>query len=419
MATKTDDRDRIDALDLIRGLAILGVFVMNIRDFSMHLRSFDDPLVAGGAVHANVVAWCLGNGLFADKMILILSMLFGAGIVLIHEHAGLRLEDGSRINRRRQMALLAIGLLHAYALWFGDILNTYALGGLLLWPARRAKPVKLFAAGILLYAVAAVFRQWPMLYRDGIRSWLFDSWSFGLGYGRAKPPMTWTAAYHGTWLELAHWRAWLNWYWHVEGFVSFNGWRCLGAMLIGMGFMKAGVLSDHPRPTVVRRLIVAGYGLGVPLVLLGMNESLAGHAVLGPRFGLRSVTSYENLATIVGSLLMALGHLGLFLVWNRKSRGSAFAGRIRAVGRMALTCYLLQTVASVLVFDPWALAQWGEWSFVRQLGFVVAVNTVLLAAAPIYLRRFGQGPIERLWRGFYRPRRAESVGAISEPSPRS
>ena len=158
MATTTDSSDRIGALDLIRGLAILGVFVMNIRDFSMHLRSFDDPLVAGGAVFPNVLAWCLGNGIFADKMILILAMLFGAGIVLIHERAGLRMEDGGRINRRRQMALLAIGLLHAYALWFGDILITFSLGGLILWPARRVKPDKRFAAGLLLYSFSAVFR---------------------------------------------------------------------------------------------------------------------------------------------------------------------------------------------------------------------------------------------------------------------
>lgn len=392
-------RERIEVLDVLRGIAILGILVMNIRNFALPLAAFHDPLFAGGGA-ASLVTWFVGGLLFEDKMIAILSLLFGAGLVIAGDRAG----QGSTILAlaRRHVALLLIGALHAYFVWYGDILNTYAIAGLLLLPLRRAKPRTLVVLGILVSFCSLALRIWPTLYRDHLHPW-----TLGRLYTPApKPPLTEAAAYRGSWAELIAWRAWLNWHWHFRGNLGFNLWRCGGLMLIGMALARARFFVTLAR-RLARRLVAFGYALGMPAVLLGLHHEAAQHAALAERFGFSVLWTRMGAVGLAGSTLVALGHLGAVTLLVASGTRVRLRGLCSAVGRFALTNYLLQSALCVLVFDGWALGGWGRWTMAEQAVLVVAIWIAQTSASAWWQRRFAFGPAEALLRAvtyLHRPR---------------
>lgn len=382
---------RIEVIDVLRGVAILGILVMNIRNFALPLREFQNPFTAGGGMWS-LGTWLAADILFEDKMISILSLLFGAGIVLIGgktDRVATR-----RILVRRNVALLALGLAHAYLVWYGDILNTYAFAGLMLFALRGLRPRTLLLLGIAVCLSSAVLRTWPQIYRDHIHPWLLG-W---IHDPPRRPPLTEEAAYTGTWIDLYAWRAWLNWFWHFRGAVAFNLWRCAGMMLIGMALMKARAFAPEHRARTGRRLAALGYGLGLPLVLLQVWDEAARHPGLQAWWGLPPVWDRISGPGVIGSSLLALGHTGLVLLLCRPRAAGPIRAALAAAGRLALTNYLVQSVICVLVFDGWAGGQWGRWSMAEQILLVFAVWAAQLAWSPFWLRRHDYGPVEWLWR---------------------
>src|ERR1043165_3507965 len=229
-AAPTSETTRIRSLDLLRGVAVLGIFVMNSRNFGLPLQQFDNPAFPGRpgspAKAADLWAWAIGNLAFEDKMIAIFSMLFGAGIVLNADRiaaAASRLRAAS-IHYRRMFWLLIIGLIHAYGLWYGDILNTYAICGALLYPLHRLRPGLLVGIGILVITISIWARVGPRMYETVVPR---DSASAQVDTPR--PPEStqdriWREstenedkAYRGSYIDLFRWRANLNTVWHFYG----------------------------------------------------------------------------------------------------------------------------------------------------------------------------------------------------------
>jgi uncharacterized protein len=384
--------ERIASIDVLRGVAVLGILVMNMRDFAMPLRAFDDPAFPAGFTWANFFAWITGNLFFQDKMIAIFSMLFGAGIVIFTERAAARGAPVASLYYRRHFWLLVFGLIHAYGFWFGDILLTYAVCGMVLYPARKLPPRFLFVLGFLIFSVAILFRQWPHVYDDVAR------FLFGRLHERTKPPIPTADAYHGTWLDLFRWRAWLNWYWHVEGALGYDFWRCSGFMLAGMGMLKLGIFDAGRNARFCRNLMAWGYGIGLPLAAFAVYESMAENRVMAARFGMKSLFPAEATALLLSGAAVALGHVGLVMQICRAGLVPRLRSALAATGRMALTNYLGQTLICVLVFDGWAFGQWSRWGIAAQLLVVVAIWVAQLIASPIWLRHFQFGPMEWLWR---------------------
>ena len=147
---------RIDALDVLRGVATLGILVLNIQAFAMPLAAYYNPTALGPLEGANLYVWVMGRMLADQKFMTIFSMLFGASIVLITERAEAR-GDVRRVHYRRMGWLLIIGLLHAHLLWSGDILFLYAVCGMLVYPLRRLPAVLLLVLGALLLAIASAY----------------------------------------------------------------------------------------------------------------------------------------------------------------------------------------------------------------------------------------------------------------------
>src|SRR5437879_2843540 len=145
--------ERVMAVDVLRGVALLGMLPMNIVAFAWPFTAYFDPIAGGGFEGLDRVIWIGCHIVFDQKMLTIFSMLFGAGLVLMGERAEARGRSLTKVYYRRVLWLLAIGMMHAYLIWDGDILVTYAQCGLLLYLFRRWSPRGLIVLGSILVVV--------------------------------------------------------------------------------------------------------------------------------------------------------------------------------------------------------------------------------------------------------------------------
>lgn len=163
--------NRIQTLDVLRGVALLGILVVNIEAFALPSGVLFDPHSAGGFEGANQFVWEWSTVFFFEKMMAIFSMLFGAGIVLFCNKAETAGVQPAKTYYRRILGLLLIGLIHAYFLWHGDILVPYALTGLLLYLFRKRSPKALITVGVVFLVFGAL-----MQFVAGLQfSWLRNS----------------------------------------------------------------------------------------------------------------------------------------------------------------------------------------------------------------------------------------------------
>lgn len=323
IAEPTQPQQRIVALDVLRGAALLGILVINVRYFAMPLSALNDPTWPSGELsQSDFFSWFFGTLLFEDKMIALFSMLFGAGIVLTAKRSlGLHLS--------RQAWLFMIGAAHAFLLWHGDVLMIYAVCGLLLTLVRRAPASLLIPAGILCVLTAIGQRQWEPLAAElgpPLVSASDAEASEGPSAFAQRRSEVWgrlledeVAVHQSSYGELFTWRAELNLWWHFYGGM-FNLLRCGGFMLIGMGLMRARWLDGSQGLGFELGLAASGFLCGGALTLLGMHPQMTG------MLGGDTVDDPQALARLgrTGYILrhasagpVTLGWIGLLLAWRR------------------------------------------------------------------------------------------------------
>lgn len=395
---------RIASLDLIRGLALLGILTMNIT-LALPGPARLVPTIAGGFTGANYAAWILGFLLFDEKMITLFSMLFGAGILLL----GQKSKRPGRLFLRRQVILLGIGLVHAYLIWEGDILVPYAICGLVVYPLRRLSPQRLLALGFLIWL--------PSLALSGFVGRIFaESREANSRVESARASGRKPSAAD---VELASaWRSFRPSPIEVQGLIEENRrqswwqltvrrapetfefqtmvfftsflWTIPARMLVGMALFKLGILAGTRPPGFYLRAAMAAYLIGFPFVTFAMCGLLARD--FDPAYLFSAGLEINQF----GSLFVATGHACL-LLWLQTS--GRFGGQaLQAVGRMALTNYLMQSLIATTLFYGYGLAQFGLWDRVHLYGLVFAIWAFQLAVSRVWLRDFQFGPIEWLWR---------------------
>ena len=157
-------KQRIKSIDVLRGIAVFGILLMNITGFGLPMQAYGDPDIAGGKTGLNLYAWITTSMFFEGTMRAIFSMLFGAGFIILtsrHEDKGVGLEVAD-VHYRRVIWLVIFGIVHAYLLlWFGEILYAYGIMGLFLFPFRKLTPKVLIVAGLCLGEPGAAEYQTP------------------------------------------------------------------------------------------------------------------------------------------------------------------------------------------------------------------------------------------------------------------
>ena len=392
-ASPTQTGARIASLDVLRGFALLGILVMNIQLFSMPSAAYQNPAAFGDLTGINLGVWTFAHVFFSQKFLTLFSMLFGAGVCLFADRIEARGGRPAKWHYRRMGWLLAFGLAHAYLLWAGDILVTYAICGCLVYLLRRRGPRTLVVAGVasllvtsLLLVLAGSALTVPEVPEEAIseirRGWTPDASELDAEI----------AAYRGGWSEQQPVRAAEAFGIHVGLLPFFAVWFCAGLMLIGMALYRWGILSAARDDRFYARLAAMGLLAGLPLVAFGAWWNFAGD------WAWQRSMFFGSLFNTWGCIPVALGYLGLVMLAVRRGFLPGLQARLAAVGRMAFTNYLFQTVLCTTIFYGHGLGLFASAERYQQLLIVFAVWALQLWLSPIWMRRYSYGPLEWLWR---------------------
>ncbi|MGN6150984.1 MAG: DUF418 domain-containing protein [Lysobacteraceae bacterium] len=371
-------------IDALRGAALAGVLLVNLGGFSLYY--FLDDAQRAAMPTARVDAWLhMAIQLLAqDKAITLFSLLFGVGTALQAGRATTQ-GPGDGALPRRLLVLLAIGLLHAHLLWWGDILAYYAIAGLLLLALRRLPDRWLLAGGFGL----ALF--WPLLTPVANRLLPVGLPDDAVAHARALAAFSSSdvaTALRGN-VAYAHW----NWmaFWGVFPFV-------LARLMIGDWIGRRGILQQpDAHRALLRRTcwigLTLGLGTGIALEVMearGMTTALLEGGRLG-EFALRTLRRVSPLAQGLG---YGAGFALLFLqpAWARRLVWLA------PMGRMALTLYLMQSLIGVALFYGTGADLGPQGGLPLRFAVWIALFGAQALFSRWWLARFRLGPVEWLWR---------------------
>ncbi len=380
--------DRIEVIDILRGVALLGILLMNMEALSGPLDlAFTgiDPHWQGADRWADALIYVLVQG----KFFTLFSLLFGAGFAIMAQRADAARRDFTPFYLRRSAGLLLIGLCHALLVWSGDILVLYALMSLPLLAFREAPPRWLPAMGVLTYLFASVLMVGMGLLvgiaaqADPAASAMADA----AAAGQRAIELQRQAYAHGSWTDALLQRA------HDLrvnlGGMLVVGPEVLGMFLIGAGFARSGALTTPERfPRLYGCLRWGAWPAG--LVLMIISACWVPYVAPGT---FTPASGFAYALSSVASLLMCLG----YLAWIVHAR--AHLHWLAPMGRMALTQYIVQSLVGTWVFYGYGLGAFESLPRLWQIPFALGLFALQVLFAHAWLRHFRFGPLEWVWRG--------------------
>ncbi len=429
--------ERISSVDILRGFAVLGILLINITDFGLPHNGEKD-LAGASLANPNLAVWLITSVFFEGKMRATFSMLFGAGIVLFTTRAEARQGGPASMALfyRRLLWLLVFGFLHATFVWDGDILYGYAVGGALLYPWRNLRPRTLLLSGLLLLLIGAlqsIPSQWDLEEKRVAAAEANAAQAAGvtLTAQQKDAQEEWASTLRGlkpneTQIDkqIAEHRAgyWSNLLLRLRqggaGGSFSSSWDTASMMLLGMALLKLGVFSGVRRRRFYVAMMLAGYTAG--LLINGTTAYRTIESNFEPINLWWTVATYD-----AGRLTMALGHIGLIILIFQAGRLRWLMSRLAAVGQMALTNYLMQSLICTTLFYGYGAGLYGKLQRYQLYSVVLGIWIFQLLLSPLWLRHFRFGPMEWLWRSLtykawqplrMRPRAAVTTEALASPT---
>ena len=384
--------DRILSLDVMRGFALLGILAVNAAFFAAPWQAAFDPTLPPLAVNDDTMwSWWVMHTFFEFKCITLFSMLFGASIYMV----GGERSDKSRgaVLRRRLLWLALFGLIHGLLIWYGDILFHYALTGFIVLLMRSFKPATLFIVGGILYVVSfglqtmngPLLSMVPADQIDAIIGPIEEMMSISQAGFEAIQ-----AEYQGTAMSatMQNIETWTMLAFNtVVGFIP----RTMSVMLIGMGLFKLGFFSGRaPVFVYVTMVLIAAAALAVVGYQALINWDRG--------FDLIHMMGAGVAANAGLSILISLGYASLFVLLV-KAGASLLTAPLAAVGRMAFSNYIAQSLIMTTIFyGGRGFGLWGEVDRITLWAIVLGVWALQLIWSPLWLSRFSMGPLEWVWR---------------------
>lgn len=387
--------DRIDSLDAARGLAVCGIVLLNVYNFSMPPAAYFNPMAYGYTGLETLVIWAVESIVAQDAFRAIFAILFGAGVAILFERGAT-----VRAHMARMLVLLILGYLHLVLLNNGDVLRLYALTGLLLPLLLRLSQRGLLIAVAVLAALHLGGLGWFML--GWVRYW----WDVQNGMGDPAALAMWQvefgvdpaaidrglAAGRQSLSERIAQRAFV-WQGPLIIFLLFLP-QTLAAMLLGVWGWRSGLLRGDWDQARLRRFAVRLALIALPpMIALCVAAFWSGFA--GPVVGTTALVWSQPSAIMLGLAYIA----ALFAAYGAGSIRTGLGARLAAAGRLSLTNYVGASVVMGAVFYSWGLGWFGSVSRVDTTLVALAVIALILIVSPLWVTRFGAGPLERLWRG--------------------
>ena len=379
--------DRILSLDILRGIAVLGILIMNIQSFSMISAAYINPAAYGNLEGANKWVWIISHVMADQKFMSIFSMLFGAGILLFCHSVEKKGFRPARFYYRRLFWLFTIGLIHGYLFWHGDILVAYAVCGALVFLFRKLSPWVLIALAAIILMVPS-FNYW--LFSSSMEMWPPDAVE-GLNSSWKPSPaeiQSEETALRGSLSDQFAWRVPETFKMETFIFFIWMGWRALAMMMVGMALYKLGIFSVNFSRKSLLWIMAVAFPVGYTLITYGVNRNF--EADWAVTYSMFRGWQYNY----IGSIFVAMGYLALIMLMARLWRMRLMAN----VGKLAFTNYLLMTVICTLLFYGHGFGQFGMIDRVGQATIVVVIWVIILLFSWLWLRYFYYGPVEWLWR---------------------
>jgi uncharacterized protein len=349
--------ERLAHLDILRGIALFGVLIVNLETlFRIPLLEhvFDKPTEH---TRADGIVMAVVEAVFEFKAFTIFSFLFGIGLAIQAERAASRGQSGRAFLARRLGWFLVFGLVHMFGIWNGDILTLYAVCGLLTLPLLYSRTRSLALAGAACIAAPHVLpAALPIPSGSGAWAWISDAR---------------TVYATGGFVQISKFR-WEETHALILPLLVSVLPRTVGVMLWGAAAWRSGVVREPGEHRMgMRRGVVAGGVLGIVASSLGVDW--------------------------IASLLIAFTYVSVTLLVLTRDRASRLPG-FAAVGRMALTNYLMQSVILGFVFYGYGLGLFGRLGAAWGAFIAIMLYATQLLFSRFWLRRFRFGPFEWIWR---------------------
>ena len=379
----TDAKERIAFFDVLRGVALFGILIVNVFSFGADATAWTDPL--------DRTVWTLKHTLFESKFWALYSLLFGMGFYLQS------LSPSYTVGRavRRLLVLMVLGCLHGL-LFEGDILMLYAELGLLLLVLNRLPNYWLVCAGVVLslsFPLGHLFGgdrgdEWPPEDSDEAIEWLEDDLAHSplsigyfadvLDYHRENIP------------ELF----WADWQYPDSGLLVLAFFLCC-VYFMRVGWSRLQTLSMPSCFRLAASCWLAG------LLLMGVERYLAatmGYQVFGKSTASALWVLFGDMVYLGATLLLTGAWFVSVWCWTRGDRFIALRTRVASAGRVSLSAYLSQTLIFTTVFYGYGLGKAFQWGPFAVCSFAVMVYLAQLVVCHWWCQRFRLGPMEWLWR---------------------
>jgi uncharacterized protein len=422
--------DRINSLDVIRGIALLGILLMNIIGMGLPY-AYSDPTIVGGADGWNLKVWIVNTLLFEGTMRGLFTLLFGAGVILLTSRlekngAGITTAD---IYYRRILWLLIFGLINVYVLlWHGDILYPYAIFGLMLFPFRIASVRRLFlVAGLLIsFGICwdiADYRSKLNLQQEVTEIQEIKDQGLELTEQQEGTLSKWEKfkakhtqeeidkqieTMHKSYFTVIFEKVKLNQFMQTWLPYRLWVWDILSYMLIGMAFFKLRIFHGERSGKFYLMLLSVGYLVGLSINYYEINM------VLADKFDALTILKADQTYQ-VGRLFTTMGHVGLFMLFIKSGILRWLQQSLAAVGKLALTNYLMHSIITSIIFYGDGFSMYGMLERYELYYIVAGIWVFQLIYSPIYLKYFLYGPAEWIWRSLtYQKRQPFLIQRVAE-----
>ena len=407
---------RIASLDILRGFALLGILLVNILGFGMASIGYFHPFVGlGNNAELNYAVWGAVNLFFEGSMRGLFSMLFGAGVVMFTTGFGSHSGTGksARLHYRRTFFLLVFGIFDAYVLlWTGDILIAYAIAGAILYPLRNTKPKTLIIlSAVILLCSSFVFATAGTLMTEGRDAaavieanpegnhstelheqadlWYEADGTFTYNETAIQEELD---LRRGSYSQVAKYSAkTVN-----EQLMFFTPlfmmWDAIGMMLLGMAAYRLGFLSAQRSKKDYLRLTIFGFSIGLLVNGIELYQAVESN------YDVLVISGWFQGTYHIGRVSMALGWLGLVMLVCQSELWPTLRLQLSAVGRTALSNYLLHSLLCLIIFTGAGFGLIGTFERWELYVIVLAIWIFQLFASSWWLKRYAFGPAEWLWR---------------------
>ncbi len=357
--------DRIQSLDVMRGIVLFGILLMNINGMAL-ANAYEDPTISGGATGWNLYTWITTNMLFEGTMRALFSLLFGAGMFILLDRlekrgAGIKAAD---IYFRRLMWLLLFGLIHAYLiLWTGEILFSYALMGFLVYSFRNLAPKTLIIIALVLFCAGTLWNyadyksdvkfmenlsMAEQFKTDGkeLTKELEEATSKWEELQKERTPEAiaeYNANMKKNYFGVVAFLAPINMHFEKYYLYRYDVWDILSMMLLGIAFFKLKILSAEKSYRFYGIMMRVGYAIGLSVNYYEVQM------IMDNNFSLLSF-SKSSITYDLGRVSVAMGHIGAIMLLCKLPILSWLKKALSAVGKMALTNYVMHSVFAMFIF---------------------------------------------------------------------